>query len=359
MNDIKNIGIIGLGGIAHMAHLKAFSQLESCNICACCDIDADKLKSVEDEYKINNSYLDYRDMLINEKLDAVIIGTPNDSHKDISIFALEHDVNVLCEKPVALNYSEAVEIQDAVARTGNKFMVGQCFRFKNQTAKILELINNKELGDINYCKASYLRQRGIPGFGTWFTNKERAGGGVVLDLGVHMIDYIWFLLGKPAFKTVSAHTCGDIGKKYAAGEKVGFKGSSYPSTYTGAEKNIFDVDEMASIFIRFDNDITFQLEVSWAMNIESDSGVGTIFGSDASVSLNPIIFTHVKDDSVISEEIPCENVPSHDNQAREFIKFINGEIKNPAPIEDAVQVMKILDAVYKSATEKREIEISN
>ncbi|KKR03711.1 MAG: Oxidoreductase domain-containing protein [Candidatus Uhrbacteria bacterium GW2011_GWF2_39_13] len=358
MNNKLKIGIIGLGGIGYSAHMKAFNEIENCEIAALCDIDPSKFERFRKEYGFNNFYTDYKSMLKKEALDAVVVGTSNDTHKDISIFALESGVAVLCEKPVSRNKNEAFEIQKVIDETSKKFMVGQCFRFRNQTEKIQEIIREDKLGEIYYCHGSYIRQRGIPGYGTWFTDKKRAGGGVILDLGVHLIDYVWFLLGKPAFKTVSAYTYGGIGKRLASGEMIGFKGSAWPPTYSGLEKNIFDVEEMASIFIRFKNNVAFHLEVAWAMNIDKASSGGAIFGSKGSVTLNPVIYTHEDKDNMVSEELPFKLEPSHRNQARKFIQFLNGEIDNPAPIDDALKIMHVLDAVYESARQKKEISIN-
>ena len=355
MSKKTKIGIIGLGGIAHMAHFQAFSQIDECEIVAGCDLD--KSKFVLAKGNIKNFYTSYKEMLGKEKLDAVVVGTPNNTHVDISIAALNAGIHVLCEKPVGINAAEAIKLKAAADKSSAKLMIGQCFRFRPQTPIIMDLIKNKKLGEIYYCKASYLRQRGIPGFGTWFTDKSQAAGGVVLDLGVHMIDYFWYLLGKPEFKSVSATTYGGIGKRILNGEKAGFDSSTYPKTYNGIEKNIFDVDEMGSAFIRFANGIVLQLEVSWAMNIAEETSDGCIYGDRGSVTLNPVKFMHDETGELKVDELPFVQRPSHDGQAEQFINFIKGKIANPAPVEDAIEVIKILDAIYESAAEQKEISL--
>jgi len=357
MSKTWNIGIIGLGGIAQMAHLKVFSSLEDCKVIAGCDIDTRKFKLTEEKFGVKKFHTNYTEMFEKEKLDAVVIGTPNNTHKDISIAALDRGINVLCEKPVCCTASEAEELSRIVNNSKAKFMIGQCFRFRNQTIKISELINSGKLGDIYYCKACYLRKRGIPGFGTWFTDKSRAHGGVILDLGIHLLDYIWFLLGKPEFESVSAMKYGEIGKRKARGQDAGFKSSEYPVPYYGPEKNVFDVEEMGTAFVRFANGIVFQLEVSWIINIPDDLSTGMILGDRGGVTLNPVIYTHDNADAMISEEIPVESVASHDNQARAFIDYLSGKIANPVPIDDGLKVMKAIDAIYESAEFKKEIII--
>ncbi len=352
MNKKFKIGLIGLGGIAHMAHFRAFSRIDECELSAGCDTDESKFKLAKGGIK--NFYTSYEKMFSDEKLDAVIVGTPNYTHADISIAALEAGINVLCEKPVGLNAGEAFRLKEAAAKSSNKLMIGQCFRFRPQTVPIMELIKNNKLGEIYYCKAGYLRQRGIPGFGTWFTDKNLSGGGVTLDLGVHMIDYFWYLLGKPRFESVSAMTYGGIGERIVKGEKAGFEGSEYPATYSGVEKNIFNVDEMLSAFIRFSNGIVLQLEASWAMNIPEETNGGCIYGSRGSVSISPVKFMHDEGGNLQVDELPFEPRPSHDVQAEQFISFLKGEIENPAPIEEAWEIMQVLDAAYESADKQKE-----
>lgn len=356
MSEKLRIGIIGLGGIAHLAHLNSFSRLKECEIAAGCDVDESKFEMARPYAE--KFYSSHREMLDDAELDAVVVGTPNCSHVDISIDALNAGVHVLCEKPVARSAAEAMELQRVEEQGKARLMIGQSVRFRPQTSIIMDLIKGGKLGEVYYCQASYLRKRGIPGFGTWFTDKSRAGGGVVLDLGVHMIDYIWYLLGRPGFKSVSACVYGGIGKRIAAGEKAGFEKSSYPSTYRGPEKNIFDVDEMCSAFLRFAGGVAMQLELSWAMNVPGDETTGgCIYGDRGAVTLNPIRFMHDGPGRLEEEEIKFEPRSSHDVLAEQFIRYIRGDIPNPAPLGDAVEVMRVLDALYESAEKNKEISL--
>lgn len=358
MCDKIRLALTGLGGIAQIAHLDAYSALrDRCEIVAGCDIDKQKHAITKEKYGIDKYYTDFKTMIDTEKLDAVLIATPNNTHMEMSMYALQKNVSVLCEKPVCVNASEAEKLKKIIDASSAKFMIGQCFRFRNQTKLIQQLIQSNKLGEIYYCKASYLRQRGVPGFGTWFTDQSRAHGGVVLDLGVHLLDYIWFLLGKPNFKSVSATTYNGISKRFVNGEKAGFKTIDYPPTYTGPEHNIFDVDEMGTTFIRFENGVVFHMEVAWAMNICKNISDGVIFGNKGSVSLSPVIFTHDENDKMRMDEIPVENCPSHNNQAIAFLDFLEGKIDNPAPIEDGLVIMKVIDAIYQSAYKRKEINL--
>jgi predicted dehydrogenase len=359
MKNKIRVAIIGLGGIAHLGHLEAFGKLAECEVVAGCDIDERKFPLATAKLPaLEKFYTDAGELLKKEKPDAVVIGTPNDTHAPLSIAALEAGAAVLCEKPLARNFAEADTIRKAMKKTKGKLMVGLCFRFRNQTPILRELVANK-LGKVYYCKGSYLRARGIPGWGTWFTDRERAGGGVILDLGVHLLDYFWYLLGKPDFRSVSCVMDDGIGQRKLRGEQAGFGKTDYPSTYMGPEQERFDVEEMGSLLVRFADGAALQLEVAWAMNIDpirSPSG-GMIFGDRGAVSISPVVHTYDRGGEMVSEEIPVEQTSSHCNQAREFIAFVRGERDNPAPVEDALPVMRVLDAAYQSAREGCEISL--
>jgi len=227
----KRIGLVGLGGIAHLAHFASFSAAEDAKIVAGCDLDEKKFALAQEKVPgLNKFYTDYQEMFKKENLDGVVVGTPNATHMPISVAAMEAGLNVLCEKPVATSRKEAEKIKEVVDRTGRKFMIGMPMRFRSENPTLQKMIQDGKLGNIYYAKTSYLRTRGIPGWGTWFTDRKRAGGGAVLDIGVHMLDYVWYLLGKPRFKSVSAMTFDGIGKRHLSGEEAAFGPCGYPST---------------------------------------------------------------------------------------------------------------------------------
>lgn len=355
MTKTYKLGLIGLGGIAHLAHFESFSRLANCKLVAGCDCDEKKFAAAQKKTAITRFYTSYKELLNKEELDAVIVATPNNTHKTIAEAALRKGINVLCEKPVCINADHALELKRVANESNAKLMIGQCFRFRNQTPILQEIIKSGRLGDIYYCRACYLRQRGIPGFGTWFTDRERAGGGVVYDLGVHILDYIWFLLGRPKAKSVSAVTSSAIGKRIVSGDRAGFLRSTYPETYTGIEKNFFDVDDMGAAFIRFADGVVLQLEVSWAMNIAEDSNNGVIYGSRGGIEISKLELTTDEGEQMITRKIDFTPGKSHFNQAEAFLEYLEGKVENPAPIEDGIEVLKILDAIYASAARGREI----
>ena len=359
MGTTKRIGLIGLGGIAHLSHLAAFSETPGCKIVAGCDINEKMFPLAEKKAGLKKFYTDFREMLKKEKLDGVVVGTPNATHMPISVAALEAGVNVMCEKPTATSRKEAEQMKKAADRTGWKLMIGMTMRFRNENETLRRMIREGKLGRIYYAKASYLRVRGVPGWGTWFTDKKRAGGGAVLDIGVHMLDYVWYLLGKPAFRSVSAITFDGIGKRHLAGEEAAFGKCEYPSTYAGPEKNVFDVEEATSAFVRFADGTALQLEISWAMNYDAGKhpNGGVIFGDRGGLALMPPVFTHEAGDGLVHEALEIKGPPATHNLSRAFVDLIDGKIDNPAPIEDGIEVMGVLDAIYESARKAKEVTL--
>ncbi len=352
------IGLVGLGGICRLAHFKSFTELPGAEIVAGCDIDEKKFGMIPEDVSIGNLYLDANEMYEKEELDAAVVGTWNSTHAELAISAMKHGLDVLCEKPITVNAEEAARVQAAVKETGRKFMAGMTFRFRPQTPIIQKLIEDGTMGDLYYCKATYLRVRGVPGWYTWFTDKQRSGGGVLIDLGVHLIDYFWFLLGKPKFKSVSAFATDIISRRHAAGEPAGFPPVGYPKTYTGPEPDgRFDVDELTTALIRFDNGAVLNLELAWALNTDEPTMGGYLYGSRAGIDIGTLKLTRDKGEEMVEEVFEFPKVRTHGLEAEQFLEYLRGERENPAPVEDAVEVMRVLDATYQSIEERREIEL--
>ena len=199
MGKIK-VGIIGCGNISQY-HLQGYAALDDVEIYALCDINEDNLKNRGEMFGVTRLYTDYNEMLKLEELDAVSICTWNAAHKECTVAALKAGKHVLCEKPTAMNRAEALEMQKAAEESGKILMIGFVRRHGNDCAVLKDFIEAGSLGDIYYAKATYLRRNGNPG--GWFGNKELSGGGPLIDLGVHVIDLVKYLMGNP--KPVSVY----------------------------------------------------------------------------------------------------------------------------------------------------------
>ena len=210
MNSIK-IGVIGAGSISEM-HFDSYKNNPDVEIYAVCDLNLERAEEKAKKYGASKVFTDYNELLALDELDAVSICTWNNSHAVISIAALRAGKHVLVEKPLCKTVEEAEEIQKAVHESNGKTLqVGFVRRFATNIQVLKKFIDAGDLGEIYYAKASCLRVLGNPG--GWFADKERSGGGPLIDLGVHVIDLCWYLMGKPKVVSVSGNTYQKLGNR--------------------------------------------------------------------------------------------------------------------------------------------------
>ena len=198
------IGIIGCGTIANAQHIRAYLLNEKAEIKYFCDIIPERAEKAVKEYGCGIAVTDYKEVLADDEIVAVSICTPNHVHAAIAIEALYAGKHVLCEKPAARIFSEALKMQEAQHKTGKILNIGVVNRFNKGVNKIKEIIDAGELGEVYQVYVSFRSHRSIPGLGGDFTNKAVAGGGVTIDWGVHFFDIVMYCCGDPTVKTVSA-----------------------------------------------------------------------------------------------------------------------------------------------------------
>ena len=172
MKNNTKIGVIGLGGVAQLVHLPILSKINSVEIAAVSELNKTRLKSVADKFSVKERFDDFTEMLDKVDLDAVIISTPTNTHKDIAVECLKQNKHVLIEKPVALNYEEAKQIDDAAKKNKCNAMVGMNFRFRPDAMLLKSLINSGELGDLFYIKCGWARKKSSEQ--KWFNKKNLA-----------------------------------------------------------------------------------------------------------------------------------------------------------------------------------------
>lgn len=347
------VGIIGCGNISgyHMAGYKALSDI--CEVVAVCDIDEQKVKDYAERHGAARWYTDYNEMMANEKLDAVSVCTWNAAHKGAAIAALKGGANVICEKPMAMNQFEALEMKKVAEETGKLLMIAFVRRFGNDADVLKSFIDKGTMGDIYYAKAVYLRRNGWPG--GWFGDKEYAGGGPLIDLGVHVIDLVRYVAGNP--KPVSAYgvTYGNLGPNRATG------GQSWVASSTGKKFN-YDVEDFASALVRFDNGMTLAVEASFNLNLKNDVGNIELFGTKAGAKIDPNIEFFSDMNGMLVDIKPSSSTALNFDGLfnREVAHFVDC-VKNGNPCratsDDGVAVMQILDAIYESAKTGQVVEI--
>lgn len=340
------VGIIGCGNISH-SHLGGYKALpDLVELVACCDIDGAKAKKYAEDNGFARFYTDYNEMVAKEELDAVSVCTWNAAHAGASIAALNAGINVLCEKPMAMNAKEAQAMQEAAEKNGKLLMIGFVRRFGNDADILKSFIDAGSMGDLYFAKATYLRRNGCPG--GWFGDKSYSGGGPLIDLGVHVIDLCRYLAGGP--KPVSAFgvTYANLGDNRAGGDKgwVSKNGLGIEFRYT--------VEDFATALIRFDNGMTLNVEASFNLNIKNDTGNIELFGTKAGARIDPQIEFFTDMNGRFVDIRPSGNTAlSFDGlfnrEIRHFVDCVRTGVPCRAPAADGVTLMKILDAIYESA----------
>lgn len=345
------LGFIGTGSMADL-HADTYKRTNmNVEFVACCDINEKRLKNFSEKFNIEKTYTDYNKMLAENKLDAVVVTTWNNAHAPATIAALNAGVNVFCEKPMALNQAEAIEMKAAAEKNNKLLMIGFVRRFGNDAKTAIEFVKDKTMGDIVYAKASYLRRRGFPG--GWFGNKELSGGGTLIDIGVHVIDLTRYIMGCPKAVSVYGFTADNLHPETLTA------GSTSPWQTSDGKTDIYNVEDLVSAMIKFDNGAVLQIESSFNLNIKSDCGNVELFGTKAGIKLSPFeIYTdmngHIADITVGGETGTGDFFAEEDKHFIDCIK--NGTICM-STADDGIEIMKIVDAIYLSAKTGKSVEL--
>ncbi|MBE7024593.1 MAG: Gfo/Idh/MocA family oxidoreductase [Ruminococcaceae bacterium] len=352
MKEIR-VGIIGTGNLAN-THATHYNNVPGVQIAACCDLNRQRAEEFAKVHNVEKVYDTYEELVKDPTLDAVSVVTWNNSHCKISIAALEAGLHVLCEKPMAISAEEGKRMQAVADKKGKLLMIGFVRRFGLNTEIAKSYIDNGMLGNIYYAKTRCIRRVGNP-LG-WFADKSRSGGGPLIDLGVHMIDLARYLMGKP--KAVSAYgiTNNAIGPQ-----------SNVKHLYRYLSKDplkVSDVEDFASAIVRFDNGAALQVEVSFNAHIGKDEISLELLGDRGGLTVEPEMHLHTVQNDIVTNIDPVYTVPKDAfaaffaKEIEHFVACVRGDetvCRNPA--EDGVELMKILDAIYKSAEIGGEVKI--
>ncbi len=326
------VGVVGLGWIAQVVHLPILSKLPEAEVVAVCDRDKSRSRLVAEKFGVKRVFSDPEKMMELDELDAVIVATSTDAHKDVALAALKANKPVLVEKPIARNHAEAVAIADAAKQTRCKLMVGMNHRFRPDTMVLKSFLQGKELGRVFYTKAAWLRKRSSDS--SWFTQKEKSGGGVLMDLGIVMLDLTFWLLDYPDVRKVSA------------------------MHYTHRTKN---VEDTSVVSITMKNGSLLNLEISWSMYVTDDIYACQLFGTEGSASLNPLRINKELHGNLVNLAPAKMEAPQHlykrsyENEIKHFLGAVHDVHPVISTADEAVQRMRIVDAVYKSVKTGKEV----
>ncbi len=349
MSKIK-IAVIGVGGISG-CHIDNYRRNPDVELYALCDIDEAKLKMKGEKYGVTRLYTDMNVMLAElPEIDAVSVCTWNNQHAPCTIAALNAGKHVLCEKPMSVTVEDAMAMQEAAERNNRMLMLGFVRRYGRDCKIIKDLADAGELGDIYYTKARYIRRKGNPG--GWFSNKSMSGGGCLIDLGVHVIDYVRYVMGGPKPVAVYGATFDKLINTVAAeGE--------WQATSSGG--GICDVEDLAVAMVRFDNGAVLNIETSFNLHGEGDGAIH-IYGSKAGAILRDgwKIYSEVNGHQLDST-IPYANGPDFSEmftaEINYFVECLKGNKQVISTAEDGVILMKILMGIYESARTGHEVVI--
>ena len=370
---IYRVAIIGTGMIANFAHLPALMMAGgSVEIVGCADIREHAARETAANFKIPQVYTDPQRMLNELKPDIVVVAAPNMHHKDLSLLSLRNGAHVVCEKPVALRYEDAIELFSEASNLGLHFFPAQTYRFFNEQMAVKRIVDHGLLGDVYYAEFDAVRRRGVPRWG-FFHIKNENGGGPFCDLGVHQLDYLLWLLGNPEIlavsgKTWTKHANTNENIAIALESSGAFGGMTFtPRPYDWRE---FDVEDMAAGCMRLSGDILINFKTSWAVNlpesyyrklagskaglIAGDDRPVTIFGSDCSMLTD--IQPQIVDTSGVPKTFPF---PGHVLLWRNVLGVLSGREEPIVKKEETLNVTAGIEAFYRSAETGREVLCSD
>ena len=348
---VLKVGIIGCGGIARGKHLPSLAQVKEVEMVAFCDIVLERAEVAQEQYGTTDSqvFSDYKEMLAAMDLDVVHVCTPNISHAEISIAALEAGNHVMCEKPMAKTTAEAREMIEVAKRTGKKLTIGYQNRFATESRYLQEVCAAGELGEIYSAKAHAIRRRAVPTWGV-FLDEEAQGGGPLIDIGTHALDLTLWMMDNYKPKYVVGKTYHELAKTENAANAWG--------PWDPAE---FTVEDSAFGFVVMENGATIYLEASWALNsLDVKESKTTLFGTKGGADMNDGLTINGEDRGLLYEkkiELETGGVAFYDGsgiskEVLEAQSWVDAIINDTEPVvkpEQALVVTEILEAIYESS----------
>lgn len=350
-NKIK-IGLIGAGNIGGV-HIEQFSKLqEECEIVAITDINLSRAESRARDNGIPLVIKTNEELIHHPDIDAVIIGVPNQFHAELAVQALEANKHVLVEKPMGIHADAARKILKASEKSDKVLMVAHQMRWESVPMQIKEQVERGELGRIYSAKTGWFRRKGIPGWGTWFTQTNQSGGGPLIDIGVHMLDLALYLMGNPKPVSVFGSTYAEFGPK-----KRGI-GSWGKPDWDG----VYDVEDLATALIKMEDGSTLTLEVSWAVHMDTDNVpfvhlMGTEGGATYRGSQGKLLTEKFDRPAETELRKPEQDEGERQRLSRHFLACIR-EGKEPiSPAMSGFVNNLILDAIYESSRTGNEVKL--
>lgn len=348
------VAIIGCGTIANSAHIPSYMNNTDVEIKYFCDIIPERANAAVEKYGCGIAVTDYKEILADPEIEAISVCTPNKMHSIISIDCLKAGKNVLCEKPAARTYAEALEMKKAQNETGKVLNIGVVNRFNGAVNKIRDMIASGDLGEVYHVYVSFRAHRSIPGLGGAFTTKEIAGGGVLIDWGVHYLDIVMYCTNDPAPKTVSAKAFSKLG--------VDMENYVYQGMWAENTKDVngtYDVDDFVTGFVRTEGP-TITFNGAWAQNIGIGEGYIDFIGTKAGIRLTyggDFTVWTTEDGKLTSYKPEFENGNHFQNEIDSFIRCLKTGEKLPSHIDTNILTSRMMQAMYDSSETNKEIAL--
>lgn len=331
------VGIIGAGAGAQINHIPTYGRIEGVEVAAICDIDVEKARRVAQRFNIPIVTADHDEVFADKDIDAIDVCVPNHLHATMSVGALNAGKHVLCERPFGRTPAEAGKMVAAAEKNDRVLMAAFNNRYRNDAQILKTFLQKGEVGKIFYVKSGWLLKHTDWDDKSWKSQKRLAGGGVLIDLGVQMLDLALWILGMPEVETVTASTV----------------------TRPGVDQ----VESNAAAFLRLSSCATLTLEVGWSLLMEKDFAYLNLFGEHGAALLNPLRLHREMHGSLVNVTPSVESSrniyrQSYDNELTHFVDCVRSGKTPLSPGSEAVTVLKVLEAIYKSAQTGREVKLA-
>ncbi|MBL0385055.1 Gfo/Idh/MocA family oxidoreductase [Tumebacillus sp. ITR2] len=351
MTQKLRVGMIGCNGIARGKHLPSLQKLPEVELVAFCDVVESAAVAAREQFGAADAkvYVDYRELLLDASIDVVHICTPNDTHAEITVAALEAGKHVMCEKPMDKTVQGAKAMVEAARRTGKKLSIGYQNRFRSDSRYLHEICERGDLGHIYFAKAHAIRRRAVPTWGV-FLDEEKQGGGPLIDIGTHALDLTLWMMNNYKPKMVVGTTHHQLGKMKNAANAWG-----------PWDPEKFTVEDSAFGFIVMHDGATIVLESSWALNtLQTGEAKCTLSGTKGGADmldglringedLGRLYTRHVELEGKGVDFYDGATESAADLEARLWIQSILEDTEPVVKPEEALVVTEILQAIYDSA----------
>ena len=333
---VLKAALVGAGVAGQVSHIPAWKKLEGVELVALCDRDHEKAQRVAQRFGVPLATSNFEDILADPEIDLVDVCTPNYLHAPLTIAALESGKHVLVERPIARNAAETEKMVKAADKADRLLVCALAHRFREDTKILKKFVDRGELGDVFYTKTGWLRQRTDWRTEEWRQQKQVAGGGVLMDLGVQMLDLALYILGNPKVESVtaSAHKAGKA-----------------------------EVEDSLVALLRLATGGVVNLEVTWGLLMEKDFAYVNLFGQTGAALWNPLRIHKGMHGSLVNV------TPSVDSPRNVYKQAIEAQIahfadcvrKGTAPGAtgaEMLDVMRLVDAIYRSAEQGKEVRLA-